>query len=226
MRGGRRARGWVAHERLAARLAEQRQRRRLQVDVDPLEARRQAARVGVQPGVRRPRGDPDLGVQPAEEPAERVQCEPEPPISPGGSERSRSRMSPPANCSAMVKSLCAPAATLAGVACDGRHGERGARGTGRGGQQRERQDDRRADPGAHALQRDVAVLALRPRLALGEQRLQRRDQLRPRLVRHDHVVDVAALGRRVRVREARLVVGDQLLRGARPASATCAMSRR
>ena len=53
-----------------------------------------------------------------------------------------------------------------------------------------------------------------------------RDQLRARLVRDDHVVDVAALGRRVRVGEARLVVGDQLLRGARPASASVARSLR
>ena len=40
---------------------------------------------------------------------------------------------------------------------------------------------------------------------------QRGDDLRARLVRDDHVVDVAALGRRVRVGEVRLVVGDQLL---------------
>src|SRR5215210_9248933 len=60
-------------------------------------------------------------------------------------------------------------------------------------------------------QRDVAVLALRPRLALGQQRLEGRDHLRARLVRDYHVVDVAALGRRVRVGEARPVVVDQLL---------------
>ena len=65
--------------------------------------------------------------------------------------------------------------------------------------------------GAAGLERDVAVLALRPGDALGLQRLERGDQLRPRLVRDDHVVDVAALGRRVRVREARLVVVHQLL---------------
>ena len=59
--------------------------------------------------------------------------------------------------------------------------------------------------------RDVAVLALRPLDALGLQRLERVDQARARLVRDQHVVDVAALGRRVGVREARLVVGDQLL---------------
>ena len=48
-------------------------------------------------------------------------------------------------------------------------------------------------------------------LALGQQRLERGDQLRARLVRDDDVVDVAALGRRVGVGEARLVVADQLL---------------
>ena len=81
---------------------------------------------------------------------------------------------------------------------------------------------RRLGLGGHTgkLQRDVAVLALRARLALGQQRLERGDDLRPRLVRDDHVVDVAALGRRVRVGEARLVVVDELLRGARPASAS------
>ena len=41
--------------------------------------------------------------------------------------------------------------------------------------------------------------------------LERVDQPRAGLVRHDHVVDVAALGGRVRVREARLVVVHQLL---------------
>src|SRR4051794_25507485 len=61
------------------------------------------------------------------------------------------------------------------------------------------------------LQRDVAVLALGPGLALGEQRLERGDELRPRLVGNDHVVDVPALGRGVGVREAGLVVGDELL---------------
>src|SRR3954470_14656832 len=60
-------------------------------------------------------------------------------------------------------------------------------------------------------ERDVAVLALRARLMLRLQRLERRDELRPCLVRDDDVVDVAALGRRVRVREARLVVVDQAL---------------
>src|SRR4051812_44818435 len=63
----------------------------------------------------------------------------------------------------------------------------------------------------NSLQGNVAVLALGPGLALGEQRLERRDEPRPRLVRRDDVVDVAALGRRVGVREARLVVADELL---------------
>ncbi len=60
------------------------------------------------------------------------------------------------------------------------------------------------------LQGDVAVLSLRLRLALRQRRLERRDQHRPRAPRLDHVVDVAALGRRVRVGEALLVVRDQL----------------
>src|SRR5215207_9014647 len=61
-----------------------------------------------------------------------------------------------------------------------------------------------AGDSSRTLERDVAVLALRPRLALGQQRLQRGDQLRARLVGDDHVVDVAAFGRRVGVGEARL----------------------
>ena len=60
------------------------------------------------------------------------------------------------------------------------------------------------------LERDVPVLALRPRLALRQRDLERRDQHRPRPPRLDHVVDVAALGGVVRVGEALLVVGDQL----------------
>ena len=48
------------------------------------------------------------------------------------------------------------------------------------------------------------------RLALRDRRLQRIDQHRPRAPRLDHVVDVAALGGGVRVREALAVVGDQL----------------
>src|SRR5215217_7713938 len=68
----------------------------------------------------------------------------------------------------------------------------------------------RRPPHQRQLQRDVPVLALRPRLALRQQRLERGDQLRPRLVRNQDVVDVAALGGRVRVGEARLVVVDQL----------------
>ena len=61
-----------------------------------------------------------------------------------------------------------------------------------------------------SLERDVAVLAPRARLALRQRRLERVDQHRPRPPRLDHVVDVAALGGRPRVREALLVVGDQL----------------
>ena len=61
------------------------------------------------------------------------------------------------------------------------------------------------------LEGDVAVLAPGPGLALGEQGLERGDQLRARLVGDDHVVHVAALGRRIGVGEARLVVVDQLL---------------
>src|SRR5215208_7997605 len=64
-----------------------------------------------------------------------------------------------------------------------------------------------AGPG---LQRDVAVLPLRLLDALGLQGAQGPDQLRARFVRNDDVVDVAAFGGRVRVREARLVVGDEL----------------
>src|SRR3954451_4723515 len=62
-----------------------------------------------------------------------------------------------------------------------------------------------------ALQRDVAVLALRLLDALRLQRAQGADQLRAGLVRDDHVVDVAVLGGRGRVGEAGLVVRDQLL---------------
>src|SRR4051812_44837660 len=62
-----------------------------------------------------------------------------------------------------------------------------------------------------ALERDVAVLSLRLLDPLGLQGAQGADQLRARLVGDDHVVDVAALGRRVGVGESRLVVGDQLL---------------
>ena len=60
------------------------------------------------------------------------------------------------------------------------------------------------------LERDVAVLARRARLALRDRGPQRVDQHGPRAPRLDHLVDVAALGRGVRVREALLVVGDQL----------------
>ena len=60
------------------------------------------------------------------------------------------------------------------------------------------------------LERDVAVLAAGPRLALRQRGLERVDQHRTRAARLDHVVDVAALGGAVRVRELLLVVGDQL----------------
>src|SRR5947209_10465074 len=60
--------------------------------------------------------------------------------------------------------------------------------------------------GGPSSQGDVPVLAPRPGLALARQGLERRDDLRPRLVRNDHVVDVAALGGRVRVGEVGLVV--------------------
>src|SRR5262249_27612807 len=60
------------------------------------------------------------------------------------------------------------------------------------------------------LQRDVAVLAGRPGLALRAQHPERADELRARLRRLDHVVDVAELGGDVRVREPRLVLVDEL----------------
>src|SRR4051794_5414577 len=66
-------------------------------------------------------------------------------------------------------------------------------------------------PAPPLLQRDVAVLAAGPRLALGEERLKRGDDLGAGLVGDDHIVDVPALSRRVRVRETRLVVVDELL---------------
>ena len=65
------------------------------------------------------------------------------------------------------------------------------------------------------LERDVAVLAARARLALRERRLQRVDQHGPRSARLDHVVHVAPLGGDVRVRELLPVVGDQLAAAAR-----------
>src|SRR4051812_37418678 len=61
------------------------------------------------------------------------------------------------------------------------------------------------------LQRDVAVLALGLLHALRLQGAEGADQLRASFVWDDHVVDVSALGRRVRVGEAGLVVGDQLV---------------
>src|SRR3954463_3289253 len=54
------------------------------------------------------------------------------------------------------------------------------------------------------LQRRIAVLAIRSLLALGAQSSQRRRQNAPRIRCGDHVVDVAALGRDIRVREPRL----------------------
>ena len=51
-------------------------------------------------------------------------------------------------------------------------------------------------PSPSASERDVPVLALRRLHALGQQRLERGDDLRARLVGDDDVVDVAALGRR------------------------------
>ena len=53
-------------------------------------------------------------------------------------------------------------------------------------------------PSPRASERDVPVLSLRRLHALGEQRLERGDDLRARLVGDDHVVDVAALGRACR----------------------------
>ena len=47
-------------------------------------------------------------------------------------------------------------------------------------------------------------------LAFRQRDFERRDQNRPRAARFDYLVDVAALGRVVGVREPLLVVGDQL----------------
>ena len=60
------------------------------------------------------------------------------------------------------------------------------------------------------LQGNVPVLALGPGLALPLRRAQRVDQHGTRAARLDHVVDVAALGRGVRVRKPLPVVRDQL----------------
>ena len=60
---------------------------------------------------------------------------------------------------------------------------------------RARQELFHRHPLKRRLERDVAVLALGRVHALRLQRLERADQLRARLVRDDHVVDVAALGR-------------------------------
>src|SRR5215207_5342755 len=65
-------------------------------------------------------------------------------------------------------------------------------------------------PVRHGLEGDVPVLALRSLDAFGLQGAERADQLGARLVGLDHVVDVAALGRRVGVGEVGLVVVDQL----------------
>src|SRR5262249_55674405 len=46
---------------------------------------------------------------------------------------------------------------------------------------------------ARRLQRNVSVLAARPRLALGQARLERPDQHGPGAARLDHVVDITAL---------------------------------
>jgi len=54
------------------------------------------------------------------------------------------------------------------------------------------------------------VLPLRTRFVLRERRLERVDQVAARLARLDHLVDVAALGRRVRIGERLSVLGDQL----------------
>src|SRR5713226_208614 len=67
---------------------------------------------------------------------------------------------------------------------------------------------------AHS-QRDVPVLALRNFLALVAQHLQGAAELRARLLGEDHLVDVAQLGRLVRVGEGVAIFFHQLLaRGA------------
>src|SRR5215212_4777403 len=60
------------------------------------------------------------------------------------------------------------------------------------------------------LERDVAVLARRARLSLRDRGAQRLDADGARAPRLDDVVHVAALGRGVGIREALLVVRDQL----------------
>src|SRR5207249_6486253 len=60
-------------------------------------------------------------------------------------------------------------------------------------------------------ERTVPVLAPGPGLHLRERGLQRLDQHRARAARLDHVVDIAALCSRVRIREPFLVVRDQLV---------------
>src|SRR3546814_18915230 len=63
---------------------------------------------------------------------------------------------------------------------------------------------------ATSLQRNGSVLALGPGHALGLQRLERADDLGAGFVGEEDLVDVAALGRRVGVGEAGLVVVHQL----------------
>src|SRR4030088_1549858 len=66
-------------------------------------------------------------------------------------------------------------------------------------------------PGDPTLERDGAVLAARAPDLLALERVERRDQLRPRLLGLDDVVDVAALGGEVGVGEFLDVIVDQLL---------------
>ena len=63
---------------------------------------------------------------------------------------------------------------------------------------------------APSSERDVPVLLGRQGLPLGAQQPQRADDLDAGLVRRDHRVDVAALGRDVGVGQRVLVLGDQL----------------
>src|SRR4051812_20907622 len=63
---------------------------------------------------------------------------------------------------------------------------------------------------AEPSERNVSVLAPWPRLLLRQRGLERVDEDAARAAGLDHLVDVAALGGRVRVREALAVVLDQL----------------
>src|SRR5438093_11289085 len=58
---------------------------------------------------------------------------------------------------------------------------------------------------------NVAMLLRRVPVALVLQHLERADETRARLLRLDHLVDVAELGRLVRVRERLPIVGDEPL---------------